>query len=315
MDATPVLTAVLPVVFMLLLGVLARKRQLLTQNGADGLKALVMNITLPAVLLSTLIDTSYTPQLWLLAGMMFASALGSWALGVFLKKRMCDMPRLLPFMTSGFEAGMLGYALFTILYGQENLYYMAVMDIGQMLFVFTIYFATLSATLGNKASFASTMKDMIKTPVVDAAILGSLLGATGLGGAIMSTPAGSVVKETLSFIGAPTAAVILFVVGYGLDFSADSRPKGVVKICLLRLGITAALLAVFLIVERFIFPHSQPLYFATILEFMLPIPYILALLVREPDEKTLVSSTISLSTLFTIFVFAALAIAKAAQGM
>ena len=53
------------------------------------------------------------------------------------------------FLTTNFEGGMMGYALFGLLYaGQTKLF--AMVDIGQTLFAFTVFLMTLKAVGGEK---------------------------------------------------------------------------------------------------------------------------------------------------------------------
>lgn len=309
MDWVMIGQSLFPVLAMLLLGVLARKTRVLAPEGAAGLKALVMNITLPAVVLSTLMSAEYTGDLWLLAGMMLLAATAAWLMGKALTRVLPGASPMLPYMTSGFEAGMIGYALVTTLYGAENLLYMAVMDVGQMIFIFTIYLASLNAVQGDRSGFRENAVSMLKTPVVDAAILGLLLGASGWGARILDTDVSAVLKTTMEFVAAPTGAVILLVVGYGLELGKIEW-RGVRTACLSRLVILTLLGGVMIFFETRLFAPNTVLYAITALEFMLPAPYLLGLVVRDPAQRATVSSVLSLSTLWTIAVFAVLVVIR-----
>ena len=53
-----ILQTILPVVIVLAIGVILRRRQILSRDGINALKSIVVNITLPAVLLSAFATTS-----------------------------------------------------------------------------------------------------------------------------------------------------------------------------------------------------------------------------------------------------------------
>ena len=57
-----ILQTIVPVVIVLAIGVILRRRQLLSRNAVNALKSIVVNITLPAVLLSAFASTSYSPK-------------------------------------------------------------------------------------------------------------------------------------------------------------------------------------------------------------------------------------------------------------
>ena len=134
-----VLQTILPVVVMLGLGMLCRRRQLISREGINALKSVVVNITLPAVLLNAFATTRYTFMDVVIPLMMFMICLAAWALGKLAARLLGMTSRFVPFLTTGFEAGMLGYALFNMLYGAGRTAEFARIDLGQVLFVFTLY--------------------------------------------------------------------------------------------------------------------------------------------------------------------------------
>ena len=76
-----VIRTVLPVLVMLGIGMLCRSRKLISREGINALKSVVVNITLPAVLLSAFATTRYTLMDVAIPLMMFGVCLLAWALG------------------------------------------------------------------------------------------------------------------------------------------------------------------------------------------------------------------------------------------
>ena len=132
------LQTVLPVVLMLLIGMLCRSRGLISREGVNALKSVVVNIALPAVLLSAFATTQYSFMDVVIPLLMFLVCVAAWALGRAAGKLLRMPSRFVPFLTTGFEAGMLGYALFNMLYGSGRTAEFARIDLGQVLFVFTV---------------------------------------------------------------------------------------------------------------------------------------------------------------------------------
>lgn len=294
------LETALPVFVALALGWLCRKRKLLNREGVQSLKNVAVNLTLPAVLLSSFATADYTPGRLMIPLMMFCLCVGALALG-FLLKRLLRIPsRLFPFFMTGFEAGMLGYGLFALLYPGDGPEF-AILDLGQVLFVFTVY----KALLGGRGSARMVLRDAVTSPVLWAILLGVLLGATGLFRAMEPCGAADIVEAVTNFIAAPTSCLILITIGYDLEM------KGVPwKRVLLHTGLRAAVMALiygaFLLAGN-LMPAARVHPGALLLMVSLPAPYVLPVFTDAADERVETSSTLSFMTLLSLAVFALMA--------
>ncbi len=299
-----VVKMILPVLLMLPVGMICRKTGVIKKAGVDGLKALVVNITLPAVLFKAFYSTTYTTANIIITVTMFAVCLAALGIG-FLFKRAARLPmRTSPFLMTGFEAGMLGYALYTLLFGAENISSFAMVDLGQVLFVFTVFLSLLKKD--ESGSFGQTLKSMAKSPVLVSIVLGVIIGATGLGAQLGSSPAGDIVSHAFDFIAAPTAVVILFVVGYELQFSLAGIGAALAAV-FSRFAVMALLGAAVIFGLGALMPMSENLKWAFVLMFMLPPPYVLPVYVSDDSESAFVSTTLSLSTVLSLAAFAVIA--------
>ena len=133
-----IIQTALPVFLALAMGMLCRKKKFLTRDGVDTLKKVVINITLPAVLLNAFATAEYTLAALILPAVMFALCCVALVLGKLIIRIGGMKSRLAPFLATGFEAGMLGYALFALLFPNKSLSAFALPDIGQTLFVFIV---------------------------------------------------------------------------------------------------------------------------------------------------------------------------------
>ena len=308
MDRTiGVLQTVLPVVVMLGIGMLCREKALISREGINALKSVVVNITLPAVLLSAFATTRYTFMDIVIPLLMFLVCLAGWALGKLAMKLFRMPSRFVPFLTTGFEAGMLGYALFNMLYGSGRTADFARIDLGQVLFVFTLYKILLGLDGEKKADSRTLIREMVFSPIILAIAAGVLFGATGLYRALIPSGAAGILDACTSFVAAPTSAIILLTIGYDLVLT-DIPWQSTGKVVAVRFGIMMLLRAALLAVLRLILPGAS-LTEAINVMFLLPPPFVLPVFADDADARVYVSSALSVSTLVAIAGFAVLAAA------
>ena len=173
-----ILEIILPVLVMVALGMVCRKRKLLNQNGIDNMKILVTNIMLPVAIFHALATAEYSSETGILVLIMFVMLVISFGIGFLLKPFMEETYRkYLPFMVCVYEGGMMAYPLYTSLCGSENLSHIAVLDIAGLLFGFSIYMGLLGQTEnGEKFNIKNLFLSALKTPAFVASVLGIVAG-------------------------------------------------------------------------------------------------------------------------------------------
>lgn len=296
------LQKVLPVFLVLMLGVLCRKRGLLNRDGINALKRVAVDIALPAVMFSAFATAEYSLKSVCVPLTMFAVCCCALFLGFLLCKRLKIDGRLSPYITAGFEAGMLGYALFAILFPQEKVSAFAMVDLGQVLFVFTVY----KILLAGKNNAGEALKEALSAPTVWAIVLGLVVGATGLYDALKPSGVSHLLDALTDFVSAPTSVLILLAIGFDLDPSQIKWRK-IGKLMGLRLGVSAALLLAVVLVDRLLLGQMMHTG-ALLLMFVLPPPYVLPVFADVEEERADVSSALSALTFVSIVLFAVLAV-------
>jgi hypothetical protein len=213
--------------------------------------------------------------------------------------------RFVPFLTTGFEAGMLGYALFNMLYGADRTAEFARIDLGQVLFVFTLYKVLLAMDGNERADVGQLVREMALSPIIIAIVAGVLLGATGLYRTLEPSGVSGLLDACTAFVSAPTSAIILLTIGY--DLVLDDIPWAqTAKVVALRLVIMLALRTALVALLGWIWPEAN-LTAAINVMFMLPPPFVLPVFADDADQRTYVSSALSVSTLVAIAGFAVMA--------
>ncbi len=297
-----VIETALPVFLALIMGMMCRSRKFITREGVDTLKKVIINLTLPFVLFNAFASAEYSLSSIILPIVVFLVCTVMLLIG-FLIIRLSNMQsRLAPFLASGFEAGMLGFSLFALLFPYQSASRFAMLVLGQELFVFTLY----KTLLVGKTDFKAILKDFTTSPTLIAVLLGLVVGATGLYGKLHDWGVGGILDSVTSFISAPTGMIILLCVGYDLVLREIPWRK-TAGLMAMRFGINAVMLFILTLMNRtllggIIFEG------ALVLLFILPPPYIIPVFADEPGERVQISSALSALTLATMVLFAMLSV-------
>lgn len=297
-----IIQTALPVFLAIFLGALCRSRKFITRDGVDTLKKVVINITLPAVLLNAFATAEYTVAALILPAVMFGLCCIALVLGKLIIRLSGMKSRLAPFLATGFEAGMLGYALFSLLFPTESISAFALPDIGQTLFVFTLFKILISG----KTDIKAIGKDMITTPILWAVLIGVLIGATGLYGKLQDWGVAGILNSATDFVSAPTGMIILLTVGYDLVIK-EIPWKKTAGLIGMRLVIAAILFGIVVLLNKTVLNN---MFFtgAAMLMFILPPPYVIPVFADDPEERVQVSAALSAMTLMTVVLFGVLTV-------
>ena len=301
------LEIILPILFAFTLGYLFKKKALINEGAIEGIKTLVMSFMLPCVVFNAFYKTEFSPRLLIIAVAMFVVCLAGFGLGsVFSRLKSTNFP-MMPFLTTGFEAGMMGFGLYAMLFNGVGVYNFALVDLGQVLFIFTIYMALLNRKKAVSAS--ATIKKMFTTPVFIAILSGIIVSTSGLGNLITKNPIGSPINSILNYLSAPTGVLMIFVVGYQLVLEKSCLKSALITITL-RTVIMGILCSVLLIFLKGIIDLEEPLFWAIILMFSLPAPFVLPIFSGDKEQKGYIATSLSLGTILSLIFFTIITLVK-----
>ncbi len=297
-----ILSKILPVLVLIFLGRMCASKGILNDEQHAGLKKIIGDILLPVVLFQAFFTAEYGSRIVLVLVLVFAGYGVALALGYALRKLVKPYERYMPLLVTGAEGGMLGYALFALLCGADQTKTYAMVDIGQTLFAYTVFLTALKSMSGEKITPKFIAHTMLTNKACIGMLLGIVLGALGLYKAIDGTGVGTVVTSLLSFITAPTSALILIVVGYQLRVS-----KKILRPVLTTIGLRLGILAVICTAVSFalfaLIPYDKSLLMALILQYILPAPFIIPLFADLGDDAEYVATTLSLGTVVAVVLF------------
>lgn len=298
-----VIRMVLPVLIMIGIGCICCKKNIFDMNGLKGLKAIIGDVMLPVTLFNAFLTAEYNARIvvvFLVVYIGFGIAIG---IGFLLRRFVKPYGKFLPFLLAGGEGGMLGYALYGLIAGSQSGF--ATVDLGQTVFAYTIWLGLLTSVEGGEVSARKLLKNMFSNKCFLGMALGILLGATGVGGLIMSSAAGSVVSSVIQMITAPVSAIVLLMVGYELSLKMDLMIP-VAKTIVFRLIIMGGLLVISNLIIFHIFPFDKSLEIALMVLYALPAPFIIPIFADVGEDGKYISTALSMHTLVTVILFAAI---------
>jgi len=298
-----VAAVVAPILVTVYLGMLCRRKNLITPEGVQGLQQFVLNIALPCVVFNSILTAKVSAQSLAVMALMLPFVLGMtlWAFRSGKKK----FPyRNLPMLFCARESGMLGIPLFMILFGSEQVYHMVILDLVQAIF-FHPTVAILSSDTFDSPNAGEILKKVLKSPLVIMVLIALGLNLSGLG-TLLQSSAGQVVTETMAFLGQPVSVLMIFCVGYNLSFSGSNR-SDIFKLSLIHV-FTFAVIAGLLQLLLFLLPDITALTrWAILLYCFLPTSYFAPILGKTGQEKTVASGVCSLTTAVTLVAFCIIA--------
>lgn len=297
-----------PIFTAIFLGILARKKSLLTPEENRGLQQFVMKFGLPCVVFNSCLTADMGVEalssMALVLPLILASTL--WAFHARKKK----FPyHNLPQLFAAQETGMLGIPLFMILFGADQAYRMGVLDLTQAVTAYPVI-AILSADAGENPSVGTIVKKVLTSPLLIMSMLGLGLNLSGIGAWLDDVGIGGIITESTGFLGQPISAMMIFSVGYNFSLAKGNRTT-IFKISLIHF----AMFAVFCVIIQaglFLIPDVDALTRWVLLMYCtLPASYLAPSLGRSQEDFTVASGVCSVLTVVSLIIFCGIAAAVA----
>ena len=296
---------VLPVILMLVLGTYLKAKNMVSSECISGIKNIISNIMLPAVLFNALSMAVFTSNdVKLMAG-IYGVFLVILALGFLIRPLFGAYGRFAPFLCVSCETGMLGYPLYMTLYGAAGLGTIVRVDLANILFAFTVFLVAIKATAYGSVNKKQLVVDSLHSPIIIAVFLGIMMSVTGLGRVLADSAVFEVYNSVIEMVTGPLTALVLITVGYDLALD-QSVLVSVVKVSMARLLLNGCGLGiVFFLFGSFW--ADRGLLVAVILMFCLPGQFITPIYVSDEEQRRFVSTQISLYTLISILAYIVIA--------
>lgn len=299
------LVSVLPILFLIGVGMVLRVTRVLDDAGVDALKKLVVNVVLPAVLFNAFLSVEFQSEYITILVVIPAVCLLLLALGHVVGRVLPGHFMVTPYLFTGFEFGMLGIALFTAAYGVENVPVVGMVGLGHEFFIWFIFVTLLRRRVEGAVSMGETMRSFATSPLIIAIAAGLLLNGLGLAPVLSSNPVGAAVLQTLTYLAATIVPVILIVVGHGTRLT-PSGIRQAAPLVLLRFAVTLSLA---LLINHFVIAGwlgLPPIVEAAVFTLLiLPPPFIVPIFLprSHKGEITYANNVLSLHTVISLMAF------------
>ena len=210
-----------------------------------------------------------------------------------------------PFLTTGFEFGMMGAVFFGAAFGMENIAYIGLIGLGHEFFIWFVYVTLLKRKVEGKSDFLITLKNFISSPVIIAIITGLLFNILNLKILFENFILTKALFQSLNYLTGLTIPLILIIIGYNIRFEFQIFKKGILLI------ISRIVLAIIFVIfiDFFIFKkllHLENIFSAALFTFvLLPPPFILPLFVKKEnrEELTYINGVLLLYSILSIILF------------
>lgn len=295
----------LPIFIMIGIGMLLRISKVLNEDVIPEIKKLIVQVTLPSMLLVTFARTRLRAEYMVIFTAVFLFCCLMLCLGMLFRSKINPKNRFLPALFTGFEAGMMGYALFSSFFGEESTYAFAVVDIGQVLFVFFVLAFFLRKQSGADVPFRTIIRDFALSPVILSIVAGILLSGTGIYTSIDGFALTVTIEDTLVMVGAVTQPLICIVIGYDLRLRVSRIIKPLSLIVIrLTIMLAAAYAINSLLIDRIL--GLEPVFHTAVYTmFLLPPPFVIPVYIGKAsgNEKEEIMDTLSLHIIVSLFAF------------
>lgn len=293
-----------PIFVTLYLGLLSKKKSLMSAEGIQGFQQFVMNFGLPCVLFNSCLTANVGAEslFSMLLVLPFLLIGCFWAFGPGKK----HFPyHNLPMVFCSQETGMLGIPLFIVLFGAAESYRIGMLDLTQALTAIPTI-AILSASAGDQPSKTQIAKKVFTSPLMLMSLLGLALNLSGTGKWLDDVGILPIINETTQFLSAPISTMMIFSIGYNFSFAPGNR-KAITKLCMVHFLWFLAVCGIVQLGLSLVGNVDSLTRWAVLLYCTLPASYLTPSLGRTETDSSVASGVCSVLTVVSLLIFCIIA--------
>jgi len=304
-----VITSVLPIFMYLFLGFFLQRVRFLNRVSVNDIRKIIVFITLPCLLFVVFSRIDLQKNLIVIFIIIYAIC----GIMVLLGKASARLLRIetpfFPLMMGGYETGMVGYAIFISIYGIENAQTLAVLDLGQLVFVWTALIAPLMKLKEGKHDTRKMVKMFFTSPVILSIVVGILFSLLRKLSVLSERSVYAFIQDFCTSLGGITVPLICIIIGYEFRMRKETLwLTGKTIIFRYCVHFIIALLLSDLLFVRIL--NLGLLYArALLVMFLLPPPFVYTLFTRDDDADNThyVAQMLSMSTVVSIVLISIVA--------
>ncbi|ONI46641.1 hypothetical protein AN642_00490 [Epulopiscium sp. SCG-B10WGA-EpuloA2] len=207
---------ILPIITLIFLGKWCRQTQYISPSAIGEIKKFLLNICMVCTLLNIVLFMEITSESILIIVISYIM------LCLFLiAGKLCNLLPVLhhkftPYVCSGTAFMLVGMALFSMIYGNDNLAIFSFIGVGHEIFIWTIYYIWFRIDTSGQKFDLSIVKNLLKSPFIITIILGTILNIFDVGYILQSNPIGQGILQSIGSLSSIASPFVLVCLGYGI---------------------------------------------------------------------------------------------------
>lgn len=305
-QTTLIINRVLPILFLIGLGAWIRRNHFVAESTIEDLRKIVVNFALPAVLFISFLNIELELTYFVVFVTLYLLCVTLFGFGRWFQRQIDAPYEYFPFMMTGFEYGMLGVSLFGSAYGLDKIGYIAVVDLGHEIFIWSFFLALLLAKRDGIRRSADLIGAVFRSPVMVAIMAGIAFNIIGARDFLYERAVAGAFIATFEFLSNLTIPLILVIVGYGIRLDLHAA-RASLPVIATRLAILVPLALVLnRVLIRGLLDLDPPFEAALFTLLVLPPPFIVPLYMRAglEDERRYINNVLTLYAVVSITIFA-----------
>ena len=308
-----ILTRILPILIIIAIGFLAQKRRIFSPEMMAGLKKVVMNFGLPAVLFLTFMRIDLRVEYLGITLAVFLLCVLLFFLGRLFSRVPGLRNPLVPFFISSFAFGLVGIPLYLAVFGEGSLGNLSILGLGTELFIWVFFLPMMRIDLSGEKFSPLFFVNIFRSHLILAVLAGLLVNVLGWEPLFSRVAVLRSALSVLNYFGPVATPLVLMIVGYDLRLERQYMGRAAALV-LVRKGLALALgyILLFTVIGR-LTPLTADFRSSYFTILILPPPFSLPLFVgtygRQEDVPLAVNAvvldTIVCFVLFILYMFSA----------
>jgi predicted permease len=301
-----VLATIVPVFFMIALGILSNRKNLVSDEQANGMYAVISKILVPIMVFNAIFTSNIEVSALYIIVVVFFLHISGIVIGKltdrFIGK---EYSHITPFLMSTVDGGNICFPLYATIVWSSYIGNIVLLDIANMFIVFLIIPLIVSTSTSHTSDIKVLLKNILHNPIVITLLLAFTLKLLGVYTLVSNSSFIGLYDGVVQMAIAPIVGVILFMIGY--QFKIEKSSVGILIKCIF---LRFLIMLTGIIVLLLLFPHiidDRIMLIALLLYFMCPPALILQVQIRglfkSNDEVSFISAFTSLYIVITLIAY------------
>lgn len=305
MATTQIVLSLVKLFIMIVPGYVLANKNIIDEHQSKGVTSIITCLTWPCLIVASLqreFSVGLCINMGILAAVMVAELAVACLMSVIIGrcfKLEKNVRYLMMFMLMFGSTGFMGIPVCSALYGSEGVFYAALAESVQNVFVFTLGLIMMGRSAGRPAELS--VKNFINPGFV------SVVAGLGLFFARITLP--NVIAVPVETIGATTSPLVMLVVGYQLGRIGLRELFSDIRIYVLSAVKLIVTPLIFLVLVRLLFPGMNVLLRSIIIETAMPVAACTTIFTRQYDgDVEFATKGVMLSTLLSVITLTGFAL-------